>query len=331
MNEVNHEEDDGFVWAQMRMTRLVRLKQPGRVMSTWDQSGIMLEPWPVRRMCESSSSALGPGDPATCLRTQRARWRRSLSSLSHGHVAATRGERGETRATVFYWGQHLDTINAFYGFEPQDERHEEYNRWQWPPVPHEEEEVVSPWRLCPGGVQVPGWRVAAPAGRPAPPPAHQPGHSFSNCCLVPVVTALSAATESQRTSSPGQNINTEPRPQQRQSQWHHGGLNTPPAGGLAGPPVCEGGRAPGQDPPQQCLLSAAKIQTQQTCRHEDILPNRGMYNIQHTTSSYAYQKCWMKLFVSNKSPSLVSSYIIIGQISFLHHVFCFLSQVHKCT
>ena len=86
------------------------------------------------------------------------------------------------------------------------------------PVPHEEEEVVSPWRLCPGGVQVPGWRVAAPAGRPAPPPAHQPGHSFSNCCLVPVVTALSAATESQRTSSPGQNINTEPRPQQRQSQ-----------------------------------------------------------------------------------------------------------------
>ena len=105
-----------------------QIKTAGEVMSTWDQSGIMLEPWPVRRMCESSSSALGPGDPATCLRTQRARWRRSLSSLSHGHVAATRGERGETRATVFYWGQHLDTINAFYGSDPQDERHEEYNR-----------------------------------------------------------------------------------------------------------------------------------------------------------------------------------------------------------
>ena len=282
MNEGNHEEDDGFVWAQMRMTRLVRLKQPGR----WCPRGTNLG------LCWSRGRWDG------CVRVAHQRSARGTRRPVWGH----KGPGG---------GGHCHHCHMVMWLQPRGEKRDKGNcvllgsvfrhykciLWLWASgwktwgIQQVRVAPCATWGGGGGGVPVAvvsrgcaGARVAAPARRPAPPPAHQPGHSFSNCCLVPVVTALSAATESQRTSSAGQNINTDPRPQQRQSQWHHGGLHTPPAGGLPGPPVCEGGRAPGQDPPQQCLLSAAKIQTQQTCRHEDILPNRGMYILLLLTS-----------------------------------------------
>lgn len=294
-------------------------------MSTWDQSGIMLEPWPVRRMCESSSSALGPGDPATCLRTQRARWRRSLSSLSHGHVAATRGERGETRATVFYWGQHLDTINAFYGSDPQDERHEEYNRWGWPPVPHEER------RRCPRGGCVPGV-CRCPGGGPGPPAratARTPARPFILQLLLGASGdgAVSGDGESENLISGTEHKYLAPAAAETVSvtPWWppHSSCWRPPW-----PPCVWGRPCPGtRSTPTVFTLSCQDPNTtnMQTWRYST---KQGYVQL---TSSYICQKCWMELIVGINPQAQYAAQLLWGQISFLHHVFCFLSQVHKCT
>ena len=176
MNEVNH-EDDGFVWAQMRMTRLVRLKQPGR----WCPRGTNLG------LCWSRGRWDG------CVRVAHQRSARGTRRPVWGH----KGPGG---------GGHCHHCHMVMWLQPRGEKRDKGNcvllgsafrhykcilwlrasGWKtWgiqqvrvaPCATWGEEEEVSPWRLCPGGVQVPGWRPrpAGPRHRPHTSPAiHSP-------------------------------------------------------------------------------------------------------------------------------------------------------------